>query len=243
MRRDQWSNVSNVAVVLARGGSKRIPKKNLKDFCGRPMVTYPLREALACSSIDKVFLSSDDQSILDIAESVGATPILRPSSLSLDEAPTIPAMRHAITEIIKQHQHLSAVCCIYGTNPFVTAGELTTGYKVLMDTKKKFVFSAVRFAYPIERSFTIGVAGAISMLHPEAYESRTQEFDPVYHDADLFYWGSREAWMEEERVFCEDAHAVVYPVNAAFPIDNLDDWLLAEALFRGRSASAVNTTP
>lgn len=223
------------AVVLARGGSKRIPRKNIKDFCGKPMIAYPLDAAISCPDIDQVFVSSDDKEILELAESSGAIPIVRPKALALDETPTIPAVRHAISEIVEREEGLTEVCCLYGANPFVTAAELSRAYDHLMAKKNKFVFSAVKFSYPIERGFMLGSKNQVTMRDPAAYKLRTQDCRPLYHDADLYYWGFKDSWLNEDQIFCQGSAAIIYPRNSSFPIDNVEDWTLAESILQSRA--------
>lgn len=233
--RDSSSPRKTAAVVLARGGSKRIPRKNIKNFCGKPMIAYPLDAALSCPEIDHVFVSSDDKEILDLAESWGALSITRPQALALDLTPTIPAVRHAISKIVELEEGLTEVCCLYGANPFVTAVELSRAYEHLITEKEKFVFSAVAFSYPIERGFVLGPKNQVTMRDSAAYKLRTQDCQPIYHDADLYYWGCKDSWLNEDQIFCEGSAAIIYPRNTSFPIDNVEDWTLAESIYQRRA--------
>jgi len=222
---------STVAVVIGRKNSKRIPRKNIKDFCGKPLATYPIVAATACNLFNRVYVSSDDLELLALAENYHAIPIKRSNDLADDKTPTIPVVRDIIKKIEDFGPTVGRVCCLYAANPFVQAAHISEGYNRLSTSDSHFVFSAVKYSYPIERGFVIGPDGLATMLNPSAYDLRTQDCRDVYHDADLYYWGSRDSWMNESAIFGEYSYPVIYPGNLAFPIDTMEDWDRAEAMF------------
>ena len=222
---------ATVAVVIGRKKSKRIPRKNMKDFCGRPLATYPIAAATTCNLFSHVYVSSDDQELLALAESYDAVPLPRPSHLADDKTPTIPVVRNIIKQIESLGSTVDLICCLYAANPFVKAVHISEGYGKFINSDCRFVFSAVKYSYPIERAFVVSPDGMATMLNPAAYDFRTQDCRDVHHDADLYYWGSRDSWMNDSAIFGERSCPVIYPSNLAFPIDTMEDWDRAEAMF------------
>ena len=221
-----------VAVIPARGGSKRIPRKNIRLFCGKPIVAYSIEAAHQCDLFSAIYVSTEDEEIARISETFGAVVIERPIALADDFTPTIPVIRHAISSLEKKVEYLDAICCIYPTSPFLQASELRSGYEILFHGKWRFVFSATEYAYPIQRAFRIAEDGSVSMFSPEQYYSRTQDLEKSYHDADKFYWGKLSSWKENDRIFDENSAAVLVPSIGAHVIDNEEDWVRAEFMYR-----------
>ena len=224
--------MSRFAVIPARGGSKRIQKKNTRLFCGRPIIAYSIEVALVSELFDEVFVTTEDQDIAKLSEGLGAKVIARPLELADDFTPTIPVMRHAIGVIEDSEKSIDAICCIYPASPFITPDELIEGLGVLDKHGSSFVFTAACSASPIERMFRINSDDSIKMIDPESYNIRTQDLEPAYFDADRFYWGTPASWMTNERVFLETARAVIVSPDRVCVIDTEDDWLAAEALYR-----------
>ena len=221
-----------VAIIPARGGSKRIPRKNIKYFHGKPMIAYSIEAAVASRCFDKVIVSTDDAEIAEVAKQYGAeVPFLRPSDLSDDYATTMDVMQHAIIWCTDNRWDIDAVCCLYATAPFVTPGYLQQGLDKLNQGGFEFVFSAATFPFPIQRAIKISPEGEVSMFSPENEQVRSQDLEEAYHDAGQFYWGKTKAFLEKKAIFTNHSSVVLLPRNRVQDIDTPEDWDLAEALY------------
>ena len=221
-----------VAIIPARGGSKRIPRKNIKPFCGKPIMSYSVEAALESTLFDRVVVSTDDDEIAQVARSFGAEiPFMRPAELSDDYTGTMDVMKHAICELALEGAKVSHACCIHATAPFVTAKNLLAGWKLLEDTQADFVFSVTSFGYPIQRAFRINDNRRISMFYPEFYEMRSQDLEHAFHDAGQFYWGLAEAFLGNQPLFGENSAPLVLPRWRVQDIDTMEDWHMAELMF------------
>ena len=222
----------NVAIIPARGGSKRIPRKNIKPFHGKPMIAYSIEAAVASGCFDKVIVSTDDTEIAEVAEQYGAeVPFLRPVNISDDYATTMDVMHHAITWCMDNDWTVDAVCCLYATAPFVTPEYLKQGFDKLNKGLFEFVFSAATFPFPIQRAIKISSGGAVSMFSPENEQVRSQDLEEAYHDAGQFYWGKTDAFLEKKAIFADHSSVVLLPRSRVQDIDTNEDWDLAEALY------------
>ncbi len=221
-----------VAIIPARGGSKRIPRKNIKAFHGKPMIAYSIEAAIASGCFDKVIVSTDDEEIAAVARAHGAeVPFLRPAEISDDYATTMDVMAHAIHWCQNDGWDVEAVCCLYATAPFVLPEDLQRGYALLRDTGAQFVFSATSFPFPIQRAIKLDEFGSVSMFSPENEQVRSQDLEEAYHDAGQFYWGKTSAFLARFSMFSPHSKAVLLPRNRVQDIDTPEDWELAEALF------------
>lgn len=222
----------NVAIIPARGGSKRIPRKNIKHFHGKPMIAYSIEAALASDCFDRVIVSTDDTEIAEVAKKYGAeVPFLRPSNISDDYATTMDVMHHAITWCDNNGWDIDDVCCLYATAPFVLPEDLKKGYELLKGTSVQFTFSATSFPFPIQRAIKLDERGLVSMFTPENEQVRSQDLEEAYHDAGQFYWGRKDAFLNKLSVFSCHSKAVLLPRKRVQDIDNQEDWELAESLF------------
>ena len=222
-----------LCVIPARGGSKRIKKKNIKNFCGKPIIAWSIQLAIASKYFDKIIVSTDDNEIADLARSYGAdVPFVRPKILSNDYTGTVPVISHAIKWQIKHCQKPIYVCCIYATAPFVKLSDIKYGLKILKSSSSEYAFSATNYAYPIQRSFRIKKNKKIKMLYPEHYNSRSQDLEEVFHDAGQFYWGLTDAWLKNKPIVSENAIPIMIPRDQVHDIDTLEDWQIAEKMFR-----------
>ena len=222
-----------VAVIPARGGSKRIPRKNILPFCGKPMIAWSIEAALASGCFDQVLVSTDDQEIADVARKLGAAvPFVRPQSLADDFAGTGAVIAHAIQFLQSAGHACEQVCCIYATAPFVRAEDLQQGLQVLLEGDCEFAFSVTSYAFPIQRAVRINAAGGVEMFQPECFALRSQDLEHAYHDAGQFYWGTGRAWLEGKPIFAPYARPVILPRYRVQDIDTPEDWLHAEALFK-----------
>ncbi|MEZ9778842.1 pseudaminic acid cytidylyltransferase [Vibrio sp. 10N.261.54.A5] len=221
-----------IAIIPARGGSKRIPRKNIKDFHGKPMIAYSIEAALTSGCFDKVIVSTDDAEIAEVARAYGAdTPFLRPVNISDDYATTMDVMEHAIQWCLKEGWELEAVCCLYATAPFVRASDLQKGHDLLNNSDAEYVFSATSFPFPIQRAIKLDNSGSVSMFSPENELVRSQDLEEAYHDAGQFYWGRSEAFLNKLSVFSPHSKVVLLPRSRVQDIDTLEDWVSAEHLF------------
>ena len=222
-----------ICVIPARGGSKRIPRKNIKDFNGQPIIGYSIRTAILSDCFDKVIVSTDDTEISEIAKSFGAeVPFLRPQELSDDHAGTIPVIKHAIEWYDDQDQPPSEVCCIYPTAPFVQVEAIRNAYEQLRRENAEYCFSLTSFASPIQRAIKLTPDKRIDMFYPEYFEKRTQDLTEAYHDAGQFYWGRAEAFKLQQPFFSPAASPYILPRHLVHDIDTKEDWRRAELMFQ-----------
>ena len=222
----------NIAIIPARGGSKRIPKKNIKLFHGKPMIAYSIEAAIQSGCFDKVIVSTDDQDIADIAIEYGAdVPFFRPSNISDDYATTMDVMQHTINWCIEQQWNVEAVCCLYATAPFITSDYLIQGYEKLIKNKADFVFSAATFSFPIQRAIKLTEKGEVSMFSPEYEQTRSQDLEEAYHDAGQFYWGKADSFLERKAMFAKHSTVILLPRSRVQDIDTTEDWSFAELLY------------
>ena len=221
-----------IAVIPARGGSKRIPRKNIKNFCGKPMIAWSIEAAKASALFDHILVSTDDAEIADIAKEWGAeVPFMRPVELSDDHAGTTEVIAHATRWALEQGFDVDAVCCIYATAPFVQVDDIKRGLAALESGNWAYAFTVTDFAAPIFRSFKQNAEGGIEMFYPEHFSTRSQDLPTALHDAGQFYWGRPSAWIEGKRIFDRHSTPVVIPRWRVQDIDTQDDWIRAELYF------------
>lgn len=226
-----------VAVIPARGGSKRIPRKNIRPFLGKPLLAYSIEVAFAAQCFDQVMVSTDDEEIAAVAHQYGAaTPFTRPRDLADDFATTGSVVRHAVTYYDDINVKLDYICCLYATAPLLTADLIQEGLNKLQDKTQNpplaYVFSAARFSYPIQRALSVDSNGRVSMRQPELYTARSQDLEESYHDAGQFYWGTAEAFRRELPIFETHSTTVLIPPHRVQDIDTEEDWLRAEQLYK-----------
>ncbi|MBC7617631.1 MAG: pseudaminic acid cytidylyltransferase [Candidatus Saccharibacteria bacterium] len=222
-----------LAVIPARGGSKRIPRKNIKPFFGKPVIAWSIEAALQSGCFDEAIVSTDDAEIADIARQWGAkVPFMRPVALADDYTGTIPVVRHAIEWFQQEGSPPTEVCCIYATAPFVRSEDLRRGLDLLLTDDCSYAFSVTSYPFPIQRAIRITDQGRVEMLHPEQFDTRSQDLEEACHDAGQFYWGRAQAWIEERVVFTPDSVPVPLPRHRVQDIDTPEDWLRAEWMFK-----------
>jgi len=232
-----------VAVIPARGGSKRIPRKNIKLFCGKPMIAWSIETALHSGCFDHVLVSTDDPEVADVAHNYGADiPFLRPEHLADDHTGTIPVIQHAVQWFAEHGSTPKAVCCLYATAPFIRADDLQKGFSILQESRCDYVFSVTSFAFPIQRALRITQGGRVDMFYPEHFHTRSQDLEHAYHDAGQFYWGRSNAWLEGKTLFGQSAAPVLLPRYRAQDIDTLEDWTQAEWLFKAMQMQNGSTS-
>ena len=221
-----------LAVIPARGGSKRIPRKNIKLFGGKPMIAWSIEAAIQSGCFDRIIVSTDDAEIADIALTCGAeVPFVRPPELSDDHTATIPVVAHAIKWISQHFGPVEFACCLYATAPFIQSKDLRQGLKVLQQSDALYALTVTNFAAPIQRSFRITQQQRIEMFNPDQYNTRSQDLEEAYHDAGQFYWGRAEAWLSSTPLHSEFAIPLLLPRHRVQDIDTMDDWIRAEMMF------------
>ena len=225
--------MSNIAIITARGGSKRIPRKNIREFCGKPIIAYSIEAAKGAGIFDEVMVSTDDQEIADISIKYGASvPFLRSPENSGDYSGTADVLLEVLREYQKSDQYFDVMCCLYPTAPFVTIEKLCSAYKIFTDHNAEKVMSVTAFSYPPQRSLLKDSTGKLYYQFPEHYKSRSQDLEKGYHDAGQFYWCKTERFLENKSVLSE--HTVPFIVSEldVQDIDNETDWKLAELKYR-----------
>jgi N-acylneuraminate cytidylyltransferase len=223
----------NLCVIPARGGSKRIHRKNIKQFCGKPLIVWSIEKAIESGCFDKIIVSTDDIEIANIAKNYGAeVPFIRPKELSDDYTSTNEVISHAIKFQIKNSKRPSIVCCIYPTAPFVQTKDLKHGLEILKTNGVDYVFSVTTFAYPIQRSFRMTKDQKIEMFWPEFLYSRSQDLEEAWHDAGQFYWGITDSWLENKPIISKNAKPIHLPRYRVQDIDTYEDWERAEWMFK-----------
>ncbi len=227
-----------VAVIPARGGSKRIPRKNIREFAGKPMIGYAIERALASGVFDRVLVSTDDDEIARIALGFGAeVPFRRPGHLSDDHTGLTAVIAHAVEFVMAESTELSAACCIYSTAPFLRPEDLRRGLEVLEAGDWNYVLSATTFASPIFRAFRCDDSGGLGMFFPENFKTRSQDLPEAWHDAAQFCWGRPRAWLDGTVVFDSRSTMVPVPRWRVQDIDTPEDWRRAELMFAALIAS------
>lgn len=220
-----------VAVIPARGGSKRIPRKNIKPFCGKPMIAWPILAAKQSELFEHIIVSTDDPEISEVARHWGAeVPFVRPAELANDYAGTTEVIAHATQWMLDQGWPIAAVCCIYATAPLIHLDDLKRGVAILESGDWEYAFSVTEFAAPIFRSFQERPEGGVEMFFPEHFLARSQDLPMALHDAGQFYWGRPSAWLEIKRLFERHSAPVRIPRWRVQDIDTKDDWIRAEMI-------------
>jgi len=220
-----------LAVIPARGGSKRIPRKNIRPFHGKPIIAWSIEAARQSGAFDRILVSTDDAEIAAVAGQCGAqAPFTRPPELSGDHAATTEVIAHAVQWARGQGWAPGAVCCLYATAPFTRGEDIRRGMEALESGKWEYAFSATDFAAPVFRSFRRNPDGSVEMFFPEHFPTRSQDLPAAWHDAAQFYWGKPAAWLEGKPLFAPHSFAVTIPRWRVQDIDTEEDWARAELL-------------
>jgi len=225
----------NLCIIPARGGSKRIPRKNIKEFFGKPLIAYSIEVALASKLFEKVIVTTDDEQIAKIAKEYGAeVPFLRPKELSDDFTGTQDVINHAVEYLEKQGESYEYICTIYATAPLLQEKYLIEGYEKLQNSDAINAFSATTMPFPIQRTFKLNSDGRCEMFTPEHYMTRSQDLEEAYQDAGQFYFENRElAKTSKNRVmFSEISIPIILPRHLVQDIDTLEDWKRAEYMYQ-----------
>jgi len=224
--------MSCVAIIPARGGSKRIPRKNIKPFAGKPIIAYSIEAALQSRLFDRVIVSTDDREIAAVAESLGAeVPFYRPPELADDHAGTSAVVKQCLEWLISHDEPATHVCCLYATAPFIRVDSLRQGYQRLIESGKSYAFSVTSFPFPIQRAIRINADGCVEAVSPDAIFCRSQDLEETYHDAGQFYWGTANAFLHDVTIFSSASVPIILPRYLVQDIDTMEDWRRAELMF------------
>jgi len=222
----------NIAIIPARGGSKRIPNKNIKDFLGKPIIAYSIETALLSRLFDKVIVSTDSEEIATVAKKYGAeVPFIRPCEISDDFATTADVIKHSLDWAINNIGKIKYACCIYATAPFVQVKYLKEGHHVLAEKDVSSVFSVTSFSFSIFRALKIQ-KNRLEMFWPEHEKTRSQDLPEAYHDAGQFYWLNISKFLENPKMYYSDSMPVILPRYLVQDIDTLQDWQRAEMMYK-----------
>ena len=229
-----------LAVIPARGGSTRIPRKNIRKFINKPIVAYSIEAALESKLFDRVIVSTDDEEIADISRGFGAeVPFLRPKELADDYVGTNPVVAHAIKWFRDEGCLVDYACCIYSTAPFVQVNFLKEGWDKLIQSGQSFSFSVTTYPYPIQRSLRMNEDGIMEVMYPDDFKKRSQDLEEAYHDAGQFYWGKADAFGT--LALHGNSVPVVLPRWLVQDIDTQEDWETAELMYKALSLSKTNS--
>ena len=224
--------MSVVAVIPARGGSKRIPHKNIKPFCGRPMIAYSIEAAKNAGIFNRIVVSTDSKKIAAIAKEFGAeVPFMRPAELADDYIGTDAVTFHALKQLMEDGEKIDYICCIYATAPFVKAEYIIKGYNILRDKNATSCFSVTTYPFPIFRSLKINNQNRLEMFWPEYRGTRSQDLPEAYHDAGQFYWADVKKYLKEKQFYSKDTVPVILPRYLVQDIDTPEDWETAEKMY------------
>ena len=223
--------MKSIAIITARGGSKRIPKKNIKDFLGKPIMAYSIEAAVNSGLFDEIMVSTDSEEIAEIAVQYGANvPFMRSEATSNDYAGTADVLREVLTEYEKRGQVFDLMCCIYPTAPFVTAVKLKAAAKAMKESHADSLTPVVQFSYPPQRAFVIREGGLV-FQYPEFRFSRSQDLEPIYHDCGQFYFYDAAVFMGKKEAKGKTVPFIM-PEEEVQDIDNYSDWKLAEIKYK-----------
>lgn len=224
--------MTSLCIIPARGGSKRIPRKNIKPFMGTPIIAYSIEAALNSGVFDEVMVSTDDEEIAGVARQYGASvPFLRSAETSNDYATTVDVLLEVLNKYKEQGKVFDTICCLYSTAPFVTSERLKEASSQISDTVDA-CFTIVQYSYPIQRSLRINEDNCVEMKFPEHLKSRTQDLEKVYHDAGQFYFVKTDSLINEKTVWCKRTAPLILSELEVQDLDTLTDWQLAEMKYQ-----------
>ena len=222
----------NIAIIPAREGSKRIKHKNIKSFLGKPIISYSIKCAKESKIFDRIIVSSDSEKIIKIAKKFGAeTPFTRPKNISKDSSSTIDVIKHAIKWLQENGNKPKFICCIYATSPLMLPEDLKKSLKIIK--KNKFVIAVSKYSYPIQKSFYL-IKNKIKLYNPLSRSISSQKLKDTYHDAGQFYWATTKTWLNKKSILNNNSYVFKLPQMRVQDIDSLDDWKIAEKLFKFR---------
>jgi len=223
--------MSSIAVIPARSGSKRIPRKNVKTIAGLPAIAYPIRLAIDSGIFERVIVTTDDKSIADISISLGAeVPFIRSSILSNDFAGTVDVVSDVASFLIKNKEKVDYICCIYPVTPLLRVHRLQEAFELVVNGNWDFVLPAIEFTTPIERGFKKTIFGSIELVNPEYMSTRTQDISKTFHDAGQFYFGKTEAWIHKKPILGGNSTFLELSKYEVLDVDDIEDWAFLEQI-------------
>tara|TARA_E500000178_G_scaffold356560_1_gene435480 strand:+ start:3515 stop:4216 length:702 start_codon:yes stop_codon:yes gene_type:complete len=226
-------NKNCIAIIPARGGSKRIPKKNIKLFRGKPIIYYAIKVAKKSKCFDRIIVSTEDNKIAIIAKKLGAEILFkRPKKLSTDYSRSTDVIKHAIKKLDELNIKFDYICNIYPTNPLLDYKNLIKGFNFIKSNKFNYVFAVSEYPYPIQRSFKIEKGVGVKMLFSKFRNQNSNNLEKIYHDAGQFYFGKKNSFLNDKQMFNRESFPIIIKKNHAWDIDDIDDWKIAENLFK-----------
>ena len=227
-------NNNCIAIIPARGGSKRIKRKNIKNFFGYPIISYAIKNAISSKLFKDVIISTDDNEIANKALKYGAkVPFIRPKKISGDDVGILEVMSHSVSALLSNYHNLSAVCCIFPATPLLNKSDLTKSFKIFKTRKWEYVFGAIKFNHPPLRGFALNKRKGLDMFSKNSVNKneKTQNFKTIYHDAGQFYWANPKTWIKKKKVFSNKSTVYINPNSNFVDIDTLEDWKRAEMIY------------
>lgn len=225
----------NIAIIPARGGSKRIPQKNIRNFMGKPVIVYSIENAVKSCLFNEIMVSTDSTEIAEIAVNAGASvPFMRSPQTSGDFANIGDVVEEVINRYEKAGRNFTNICCLFATAPLISPARIKEAYELMLNNNYDSVFPVVRFSYPIQRALRIK-DNMVSMLQPENFPKRSQDLEPAYHDSGTFYWMKINEFLKQKKFFAEKSGAIILPESEVQDIDNEEDWKLAEMKYKLKS--------
>jgi pseudaminic acid cytidylyltransferase len=224
--------MNNIAIIPARGGSKRIPRKNIRIFAGKPMIAHSIDIALRSELFDRVIVSTDDEDIAEVALHHGAeVPFIRPEALSGDYIGLAEVIAHTLDRVAEKGREPLAACCILATAPFIQIQDIKKGLDLLNGGGWQYVLSATTFGSSIFRGFKSSDTQGLEMFFPSHVHTRSQDLPEAMHDAGQFYWGRPQAWRERLSVLDKWTTLIELPSWRVQDIDTKEDWSRAELIY------------
>ena len=221
-----------VAIIPARGGSKRIPRKNIKSFNGKPMIAWTIEKIKKSNFFDEIIVSTDDLEIISVAKKLGVkVPFQRSKDLSDDFTITVPVIANAILECELQNWKIDYACCVYPCSPFIKIDDFEWSFNKMKEGNFEFIYPVTEYRHPVQRAMSFNDKCMMNLENPKSNKARTQDYKTLYHDTGQFYWGTRDAWVKQKSMHF-DGTAFVTPSWRVVDIDTVDDWIRAEHLFR-----------
>jgi pseudaminic acid cytidylyltransferase len=225
--------MKKIAIIPARGGSKRIPDKNIRLFLGKPIISYPIQAAFDSGLFEEVMVSTDSELIADIAREYGAkVPFTRSSENASDLAPLKDVVLEVLNKYSDKGLEFDYFCCLLPASPLIRAERLSESFRILKETNSSSLVPVVKYSHPIQRAFRINESSRLEMMWPENLLKRTQDLESTYHDSGSFYWVKTDLFLKEGTFFTGKSVPLVLPESEVQDIDDAQDWLMAEMKFK-----------
>jgi pseudaminic acid cytidylyltransferase len=222
----------SICVIIGRGGSERVPRKNIRLFCDKPMIYWPIKAIQESGLFERIIVSTEDLEIIEVAKSFGVdAPFIRPASLANSTTSTLDVVRDSLTWLNEHGEFPKVTCCAYASSPFINAKTIKKALEVVTETEVDYAFPVVSYPHPVQRAFSLDQTGHINLLQEQFVSFRTQDLTDSYHDAGQFYCGRSEVWLEGKEILASQAYGIPVSRWEACDIDTMEDWRYAEKLF------------